>query len=278
MAEFADHFTTTSRPSPCPLRLRPKRLRPSATNGAPAWAGSRTGAQALDFNQDFDAGQLDALMWPLVGTNVALVIRPDSAAVGAANPQFTGNAILMSYPPLGNSVGELATGSITLEGNGPLVRAGEGNELTTGGERMTYLSRDTILQREDIVTEDVEVPEWGGTVRVRGMSGVERDAFEASLIVQPEEQANGKRKRRRQQATKTSMANVRAKLCAWCIIDENGAKLFSDADVVALGAKSAAALDRIYAVASELSGITDEDVEEIAEEMIEDPFDETSTP
>ena len=25
----------------------------------------------------------------------------------------------MSYPPLGNSVGELATGSITLEGNGP---------------------------------------------------------------------------------------------------------------------------------------------------------------
>ena len=27
---------------------------------------------------------------------------------------------------------------------------------------MTYLSRDTILQREDIKTEDVEVPEWGG--------------------------------------------------------------------------------------------------------------------
>ena len=43
--------------------------------------------------------------------------------MGANNPQFTGNAILMSYPPLGNSVGELATGSITLEGNGPLVRA-----------------------------------------------------------------------------------------------------------------------------------------------------------
>ena len=210
----------------------------------------------------------------------------------------------MSYPPLGNSVGELATGSITLEGNGPLVRAtsfvgmswgaslpqrpqrvqGPGfpplhqSFVLRGAMRMTYLSRDAILQREDIVTEDVEVPEWGGSVRVRGMSGVERDAFEASLIVQPEEQANGKRKRRRQQATKTSMANVRAKLCAWCIIDENGAKLFSDADVVALGAKSAAALDRVYEVASALSGITDEDVEEIAEEMIEDPFEETSTP
>ena len=141
---------------------------------------------------------------------------------------------------------------------------------------MTYLSRDTILQREDIKTEDVEVPEWGGTVRVRGMSGVERDAFEASLIEQPV--ANGQRKRRRQQTTKTNMANVRAKLCAWCIVDKDGARMFADADIVALGAKSAAALDRIYDVASDLSGITDEDVEELAEEMVEHPFDETSSP
>ena len=77
----------------------------------------------MDFNQDFANNQLDSLMWPLIGTSVAVVIRPDSAALGPNNPQFSGSAILMSYPPLGNSVGELATGSITLEGNGPLVRA-----------------------------------------------------------------------------------------------------------------------------------------------------------
>ena len=57
-----------------------------------------------------------------------------------------------------------------------------------------------------------------------------------------------------QQSKTTNLANVRAKLCAWCVIDENGGRMFSDADVVALGAKSAAALDRIYEVASELSG------------------------
>ena len=141
---------------------------------------------------------------------------------------------------------------------------------------MIYLSRDAILRREDIVTEEVEVPEWGGTVRVRGMSGVERDAFEASLIEQPV--ANGQRKRRNQTATKSNLANVRAKLCTWCIVDGSGGRLFADADVVALGAKSAAALDRIYDVATRLSGITDEDVEEVAEKMVEHPFDETSTP
>ena len=75
------------------------------------------------------------------------------------------------------------------------------------------------------------------------------------------------------------MANVRAKLCAWCIVDEGRRpRVFADADIVALGAKSAAALDRIYDVASDLSGITDEDVEELAEEMVEHPFEETSIP
>ena len=48
------------------------------------------------------------------------------------------------------------------------------------------------------------------------------------LIQQPP--ANGAR-RRKQAATQTNMANVRAKMCAWCIVDENGARLFSDADV-----------------------------------------------
>ena len=140
---------------------------------------------------------------------------------------------------------------------------------------MTYLSRDTILQREDIVTEDVDVPEWGGTVRVRGMSGVERDKFESGLIQQPA--ANGRR-RKPQEQQQTNMDNVRAKLCAWCCVDEQGGRLFAESDVQALGGKSAAALARIFDVATRLSGITDEDVDEMAQEMVEHPFDETFTP
>ena len=140
---------------------------------------------------------------------------------------------------------------------------------------MTYLSRDAILQREDIVTEDVEVPEWGGTVRVRGMSGVERDKFEAGLIQQPV--ANGRR-RKPQEQQQTNMDNVRAKLCAWCCVDEQGGRLFAESDVQALGGKSAAALARIFDVATRLSGITDEDVDEMAQDMVEHPFAETSSP
>ena len=34
--------------------------------------------------------------------------------------------------------------------------------------------RKTILEADDIIAEDVEVPEWDTTVEVRGMSGKER--------------------------------------------------------------------------------------------------------
>ena len=78
---------------------------------------------SLDFNQDFDDGEIDSALWLLFGTSVAIVIRPNSDAVSANNPQYSGDAMLESYPPLGNSVGELATGSITLPGNGEWTRA-----------------------------------------------------------------------------------------------------------------------------------------------------------
>lgn len=77
----------------------------------------------VEFYQDFDASQLDDTLFALVGTQVALVIRPASAAVGSNNPEFTGNAILESYPPMGQSVGDAAAASATFQGDGTLTRA-----------------------------------------------------------------------------------------------------------------------------------------------------------
>ncbi|MFE3382837.1 hypothetical protein [Streptomyces anulatus] len=45
-----------------------------------------------------------------------------------------------------------------------------------------YLSAEQILDADDLAIEDVPVPEWGGTVRVKGMSGTERDRFEAGFV------------------------------------------------------------------------------------------------
>ena len=76
----------------------------------------------MDFRQDFDAAALDATVWGLLGTSVPMVLRGDSGARGADNPEYGGNLILESYPILGNAVGEIAGGSLTFQGNGALTR------------------------------------------------------------------------------------------------------------------------------------------------------------
>jgi len=119
---------------------------------------------------------------------------------------------------------------------------------------MDLLTRDAILTADDLKIDVVEVPEWGGAVRVRGLSGAERDAFEASVV---DLSSNGRR------APVMNLVNLRAKLAARCIVDENGARLFEDADIVALGRKSAQALQRVFEAAQRLSGLTARDVEEL---------------
>ena len=49
---------------------------------------------------------------------------------------------------------------------------------------MAILGKKAILAAQDIPTEPVAVPEWGGEVLVRGLSGADRDAFEASVVEQ----------------------------------------------------------------------------------------------
>ena len=118
---------------------------------------------------------------------------------------------------------------------------------------MALLSREAILAASDLKTEEVAVPEWGGAVLVRGLTGAERDVYEQSVLT-------GKGKNR-----DVNLKNARAKLIAMSVIDESGNRLFNTgADVEALGKKSAAAIQRVFEVAQRLSGLSDSDVEELA--------------
>lgn len=109
---------------------------------------------------------------------------------------------------------------------------------------MRILTKEAILAADDLPRELVNVPEWGGDVFVRTMTGTDRDAFEASLI--------GKEGR---------MENVRARLVSLALCNEAGERMFDDAEIAALGKKSARALDRVFNVAQRLNGIGTEQVE-----------------
>jgi hypothetical protein len=121
-----------------------------------------------------------------------------------------------------------------------------------------YLNANDILTVDDRQIEEVKVAEWGGVVRVTGMSGHDRDEWELSLV-------NGERQ------------NIRASIAAKCIVDAKGKRLFADKQIEVLGQKSGAALNRVYEVAARLSGITDSDVEELEANFTEGQSDDSGS-
>lgn len=109
---------------------------------------------------------------------------------------------------------------------------------------MTTLSRDQILEVSDLKTEAVDVPEWGGSVQVRTMTGADRDAFEDSMItVNPD----GTRK--------PNLVNMRAKLVALTVVDDAGSLMFGVPDIDRLALKSAAAIERVFNAAQKINGL-----------------------
>lgn len=127
------------------------------------------------------------------------------------------------------------------------------------------LTRSQILEHDDAVYEVVDVPEWGGSVRVRSLEGIERDRYESAFV------KIGRNERNALGVVGLTTDNARARLVSMTAVDEAGGNLFSEADVLVLGHKSAAALERVAAVAQRLSGLSDHDMEELKQQLGEAP-------
>lgn len=63
----------------------------------------------IEWNQDFAAAQVDALLFPLFGTVTTFELRPTSGARSATNPAYTGSVLISQYTPIDAKVGDLAT-------------------------------------------------------------------------------------------------------------------------------------------------------------------------
>lgn len=140
---------------------------------------------------------------------------------------------------------ELEEGKQALQGLKATQGAGDG-----------FLTKDAILTSDDRQVEVVNVPEWGGKVRVRGLTARERDEFEAEIT----EERQGKEGAE----TKVDTKDIRAKLAQRSMVDGDGGLMFTKAEVTALTQKSAKALNRVFSTAQRLSGLTRKDVDELA--------------
>ena len=76
-------------------------------------SGLKDASISLDFHQDFGAASVDAVLFPLLGSNATVVIAPTSGATAATNPAYSGVFLCTEYQPYASSVGDLATLSVS---------------------------------------------------------------------------------------------------------------------------------------------------------------------
>ncbi len=111
------------------------------------------------------------------------------------------------------------------------------------------LTRDAILGAQDLPTIEVSIPEWGGSVFIRTMTGAERDLFEIDW--------------KQNVGPGGTPQSVRARVAVATVCDEEGNLLFSKADMDVLSKKSSVPLDRVFEAAMKHNKLTDKDVEEL---------------
>lgn len=117
---------------------------------------------------------------------------------------------------------------------------------------MDFLTKDQILAADDLATEEVEVPEWGGKVLVQELGGTDANAYQMSLLTIKDGKVVG-----------MNLDGAPVRLVAMSIVDPTTRRrMFTDAEVEALGRKSAKALDRVNGVAQRLSAVGDDELRE----------------
>ena len=84
--------------------------------------GLQNNTITIEFMQDFAAANVEATVFPLVGTQTSVTVRASSTATSATNPLYTvSGTFLSSHTPVSAAVGELAMTSLTFTG-GTLVK------------------------------------------------------------------------------------------------------------------------------------------------------------
>lgn len=123
---------------------------------------------------------------------------------------------------------------------------------------MTVLSRDAIKSVSDCKLERVPVPEWGGDVFMKTLSGTERDQFEDGYAEQ-------------------KMKNFRSRFLVLTLCDEKGERIFGDDDAAELGAKSSVVLNRLFEKGWAINAFRPEDVDSLGNDSPSDQSDASTS-
>lgn len=94
----------------------------SSTAAKTRVAGLQDNSVTLEFHQDFAASNVEATIYPLLGSTTTIVVSPTST-VSATSPSYSFTALVSEWTPLNGGVGELATASVTWPISGAITKA-----------------------------------------------------------------------------------------------------------------------------------------------------------
>lgn len=85
--------------------------------------GLQDNAVTIDFQQSYAASQVEATIYPLIGSTTTIVLLPNGTAASTANPRYTFSALVTEWNPINGAVGDLATASVTWPISGTITKA-----------------------------------------------------------------------------------------------------------------------------------------------------------
>jgi hypothetical protein len=94
----------------------------SSTAAKTRVAGLQDNSVTLEFHQDYASSNVEATIYPLLGSTTTIVVSPTST-VSATSPSYTFTALVSEWTPLNGGVGELATASVTWPVSGAITKA-----------------------------------------------------------------------------------------------------------------------------------------------------------
>lgn len=128
--------------------------------------------------------------------------------------------------------------------------------------KVRYLTADDIMGTRDINEEEVFVDEWGGTLIIRSLTSAAHEKLVASCMEGPPKQRT------------FNMVGYQSKMVTLCCFTQpypDGGRVFSDAHAPLLAQKSSGPVTRIAQVCQRLSGLDEESVKKIRENLEQTP-------
>jgi hypothetical protein len=92
-------------------------------------AGLAANSISFEFHQDFQAGSVESVIYPLLGTATTCRIKPRDTTRSTSNPEYimdgtngSGTILISEWTPLNATVGELTTATVTWPISGDVIK------------------------------------------------------------------------------------------------------------------------------------------------------------